>query len=118
MTLHFKLDVDDPMSREDAEFTRWIVAYAIDKAGETVHWNIRVGFDICCSTVDWFNSPLSSFVYFTFVRLSALRLSVYGTRYATFQFIKYRFDTPPSLVWDYLKLPSPGQPQPQHCYPA
>ena len=40
MTLHLKLDVDDPTSREDVEFTRWIVTCGY----ETVYRSIGVGF--------------------------------------------------------------------------
>ena len=40
MTLHLKLDVDDPTSREHVEFTRWIVACGC----ETVHRSVGVGF--------------------------------------------------------------------------
>ena len=32
--------------------------------------------------------------------------------------IIYRFDTPPSLVWDHLKLPSPEQSHSQHHHPV
>ena len=28
VTLHLKLDADDPTSREDVELTRWIVTHA------------------------------------------------------------------------------------------
>ena len=34
----------------------------IDKAGETYHRSIGVGFDICYNTGDWFNTPLSKFL--------------------------------------------------------
>ena len=33
----------------------------IDKAGETYHRSIGVGFDIYYNTGDWFNTPLSRF---------------------------------------------------------
>ena len=32
--------------------------------------------------------------------------------------IIYRFDTPPPLVWDHLKLPSPEQSHSQHHHPV
>ena len=40
ITLHLKLDVDDPTSRNDVECTRWIVTCTC----ETVHRSIGVGF--------------------------------------------------------------------------
>ena len=39
MTLHLKLDVDDPTSREDVECIRWIATCGC----ETVHRCIGVG---------------------------------------------------------------------------
>ena len=39
MALHLQLDVDDPTSKEDVGFTRWIVTGC-----ETVHRSIGVGF--------------------------------------------------------------------------
>ena len=35
----------------------------VDKAGETLHRSIGVGFNICCYTGNWFNAHLSRFVY-------------------------------------------------------
>ena len=86
---------------------------------------------VCFSTGVWFNTPLSS----SRCKLGKLAMSdstsdmcvgsgmclvecVCVLKVHNAAIIIYRLDTPPSLVWDHLKLPFPSQSHSQHHHPV
>ena len=87
----------------------------IVKAGETQHRSIGIGVDVCYYTEYWFNTPPSSFVEPTCLSVCLFETPYQSTSVCVWYkvrnvaIITHRFDTP-SLVWDYLKLPSPEHP--------